>query len=280
MMQARHEHYEVGADCMRRIIVLNAKGGCGKTTVATNLASNYAVRGFKTALIDYDPQGSSLGWLRARAADAPPVYGVAIRESSRLPLAGVWQTRIPRDTQRVVVDTPASLRVVDLVGRFSAQDTLLIPIQPSAVDIRATADFTRDLLLIAKLRPQDRRLAMIGNRTRRNTGAFQSLQRFLDNLKIPVLEHLRDSHNYAVAAERGLGVCELPPPNGRHDHKSWQTIMDWIERGAVPASVVRVPGPVPPVAVGPALPLPAFLTKPWGSHTTEEVPVLVPKNLN
>ena len=105
---------------MRRIIVLNAKGGCGKTTVATNLASSYAIRGFKTALIHYDPQESSMQWLRSRSPDLPRIQGIAIHDASRVPLAGAWQLRIPRDTQRVVVDTPAGLRAMDLAGRITA----------------------------------------------------------------------------------------------------------------------------------------------------------------
>src|SRR5688572_18294736 len=147
---------------MKRIIILNAKGGCGKTTVATNVASGYAIRGFKTALIDYDPQGSSIQWLNARAPALPAIRGIAIHDASRIPLAGAWQLKIPRDTQRVVVDTPAGLRAMDLTGRITADDMLIVPIQPSAIDIRATADFIRDLLLIARLRPQDRRLAIVG----------------------------------------------------------------------------------------------------------------------
>ena len=47
-----------------KIVVLNSKGGCGKTTLSTNLAAYYAARGYYTALLDTDPQGSSLRWLR------------------------------------------------------------------------------------------------------------------------------------------------------------------------------------------------------------------------
>src|SRR6185369_1460309 len=121
---------------MKRIIVLNAKGGCGKTTLATNLASGYAIRGFKTALIDYDPQGSSMQWLRARPPGLPLIHGIAIHDASRVPLAGAWQLKVPRDTQRVVVDTPAGLRAMDLTGRLNGEDLLVVPIQPSAIDIR------------------------------------------------------------------------------------------------------------------------------------------------
>ena len=60
---------------MQRIIVINTKGGCGKTTIATNLASLYAGQGFVTALMDYDPQGSSTRWLKLRPKDKQDVHG-------------------------------------------------------------------------------------------------------------------------------------------------------------------------------------------------------------
>lgn len=51
---------------MLTILVINSKGGSGKTTLTTNLASYYASKKCRTAIMDYDPQGSSLHWLRAR----------------------------------------------------------------------------------------------------------------------------------------------------------------------------------------------------------------------
>ena len=51
---------------MRHILVTNSKGGCGKSTIATNLAAYYADEGYATVLADYDPQGSALSWLHER----------------------------------------------------------------------------------------------------------------------------------------------------------------------------------------------------------------------
>ena len=45
---------------MRHVMVMNSKGGCGKSTIATNLASHFAGEGYKVALADYDPQRTSL----------------------------------------------------------------------------------------------------------------------------------------------------------------------------------------------------------------------------
>src|SRR5262245_36623317 len=59
------------AEPLQRIVVLNPKGGSGKTTIATNLASHYAVAGFKPTLMDFDPQGSSTRWVRKRRSENP-----------------------------------------------------------------------------------------------------------------------------------------------------------------------------------------------------------------
>jgi chromosome partitioning protein len=260
---------------MRRIIVLNAKGGCGKTTVATNLASSYAIRGFRTALIDYDPQGSSMQWLRTRTPALPAIQGVAIHDATRVPLAGAWQLKVPRDTQRVVVDTPAGLRALDLTGRITANDLLIVPIQPSAIDIRATADFVRDLLLMARLRPQDQRLAIVGNRTRRDA-ALQALKAFLENLRIPVLDHLREAAVYGTAAEQGIGVCELPLLQSRIHRPGWQAILNWLEGGAAPLPLAATGGAE--VAAAAPRPVPAFLTTP--EAPAEPAPKIAPKDLN
>ena len=62
---------------MRHIMVMNAKGGCGKSTLATNLASYYATEGAVVALADFDPQRSALDWLDRRPADRAEIHGVA-----------------------------------------------------------------------------------------------------------------------------------------------------------------------------------------------------------
>ncbi|HAS28601.1 MAG TPA: hypothetical protein DCS56_00375, partial [Alcanivorax sp.] len=52
----------------RRLVILvaNSKGGCGKTTLATNLAAYFAHSGQAVTLLDLDPQQSATQWVRLR----------------------------------------------------------------------------------------------------------------------------------------------------------------------------------------------------------------------
>ena len=59
---------------MQTILIINSKGGSGKTTLATTIASYFASTNKKTAIMDYDPQGSSLHWLKIRSTDANTIY--------------------------------------------------------------------------------------------------------------------------------------------------------------------------------------------------------------
>ncbi|HEX5514568.1 MAG TPA: ParA family protein [Gammaproteobacteria bacterium] len=214
---------------MRRIVVMNTKGGCGKTTIATNLASLYACKGFKTALLDYDPQGSSTHWLSLRNKESPAIHGVFAAR----PATGVtysWQIRVPVDTQRIIQDTPASLDRLDLKERVRGADAILIPVLPSPIDAHATANFIRDLHLVAKLRSTRTRIGIIPNRTRETTLAFQALQRFLDSLSIPIVTQLHDSQLYVQAAECGAGVHELTNLRTQHHVPAWRRLYEWLER--------------------------------------------------
>src|SRR5204862_7484238 len=56
-------------------LVINPKGGSGKTTVATNLAAYFAANNTPATLMDYDPPGSSLNWLRPRPVHMPRIHG-------------------------------------------------------------------------------------------------------------------------------------------------------------------------------------------------------------
>jgi chromosome partitioning protein len=97
---------------MQRIVVLNPKGGSGKTTIAINLASYLASRQLKPVLMDLDPQGSSLRWVRKRRSTQPLVQVVAAFENDGRTTRS-FQLRVPMSATHVIVDTPAALEAPD-----------------------------------------------------------------------------------------------------------------------------------------------------------------------
>jgi len=215
---------------MKRIIVINTKGGCGKTTVSTSLASYYAAKGVHTALFDYDPQGSSMRWLKLRDSDRPDIYGVVAHKNSAKAVTMSWQLRLPPETQRLIIDTPPGLKGPDLKEQLKGVDKILIPVLPSPLDIFATADFIRDLLLDVKVKLNETSVGIVANRVKKNTIAFQSLERFLSSLNIPVVAKLRDTQNYLHATEEGLGVHELKGKNTYVDKMHWKEIAAWLDK--------------------------------------------------
>lgn len=235
---------------MRRIVVLNSKGGCGKTTVAVNLASLYARRGLRTALFDFDVQGSAVRWLRMRDPSLAAIHDVAAYQHGPMNVTRSFLLRVPPRTERVVVDSPAGLKGRELAEHVKGADVVLVPLVPSPIDTSATADFVRDLLLVGKVRMPQTRIGIVANRTKANTLALDSLRRFLDRLNIPVVAELRDTQHYLRAVEQGLGVHELEERRAAKDREPWQQMLDWIE-GQGGAKLALVPAPKT-AAVAPA----------------------------
>ncbi len=205
---------------MRTILALNAKGGCGKSTIATNLAAYYASEEqAKVVLEDFDPQGSSSEWLAARPDDRPLIQSIR---------AWTEPARAPRTTDYVIMDAPAALHGSELTALVRRAETILIPVLPSPIDMRAAAHFIQELLLQGRVSRKQTRVAVIANRVRENTLVYQDLERFLQRLKIPFVATLRDTQNYIRAAERGVSVFELAPSLVYTDLEQWQPLLKWL----------------------------------------------------
>ena len=227
---------------MRTILVLNSKGGCGKSTIATNLAAFYARENKSVVLADFDPQGSSLQWLEARSPERPRIEGMAGLESG---------FRLPRHADYAILDAPAGIRGAELTALVRRAQTILIPVLPSATDMRATARFVRDLLLVGKVSRKETRLATIANRVPEAPAmaraaeillngidfsyqsvpsqVYRPLEHFLTRLKIPFVATLPESPSYALADARGLGICELGEPRSAWDFVRWRPLLNWLD---------------------------------------------------
>ena len=232
---------------MQRILVLNPKGGSGKTTIATNLASYFASQGDRPLLSDNDSQGSSTRWLKKRKPEQPLINGVtAFEHNSRMTRS--WQMRIPADTAHVVVDTPAAMSPQQLPEMTRTADAIIVPVLPSDIDIHACSKCIADLLLIAKVRRDQDRIGVVANRVKRNTLIYQSLMRFLETLRIPVIATLRDSQNYVRCSEQGLGIHEMKPYLAEQDLADWRPMLDWLKAKETAWSPSAAIDPLPETA--------------------------------
>src|SRR3984957_7130647 len=216
---------------MKRIVVMNPKGGSGKTTIAINLASYFASRQNTPVLMDFDPQGSSIRWVKKRQPTQAPIHAIAAFEKDGR-TTRAFQLRVPDKSSHVIVDTPAAIESREMPDITKDADKILVPVLPSDIDIHACSRCIRDLLLVAKIRRQDNRLGVIANRVKTNTLVYKSLLRFLDTLGIPVVATLRDSQNYIRAVEYGVGIHEMKSPQVREDTKAWEPLTQWLAGAA------------------------------------------------
>jgi chromosome partitioning protein len=205
---------------MRHVMVMNSKGGCGKSTMATNIASYFASEGFKVALADYDPQRTSLDWLAIRPEELPKISGIAAYDEG---LRGV-----PRDTEIVVIDAPARTHGSEMNELVRRAETIIVPVLPSPIDMKASEHFMAELMELGKVQRAQARLAVVANRVRENTLLFDELDTYLGKLKAPYLGALRQSTNYLRAFQRGMGVFELPEYLAWPDWKQWEPITKWL----------------------------------------------------
>jgi chromosome partitioning protein len=215
-------------DNMLTVLVINSKGGSGKTTLTTNIASFYADKALKTAILDYDPQGSSLQWLSARpvhlhrihGANAAPAKGTSLRS------IGAW---VPDDTEVLVIDAPAGASGLLLKELVRKSNFIVIPVAPSPIDIRATANFIKDLLLVGGAHTSKVKIAVVANRVRsHSTTAYVALERFLNSLKLPFLTSISDSEKYLLAAQNGEGVFDMDEVATSSERQEFMPIMRWM----------------------------------------------------
>ena len=206
---------------LHSFLIANPKGGCGKTTLATNLAGYFARRGHRVMLGDIDRQQSAREWLKLRPDILPPIRSWDIQPGE--------PARPPKDTTHVVLDTPAGLHGKKLDVVVKSIHRVIVPLQPSIFDILATRDFLDILLEEKAVRQQKTFVAVVGMRVDARTRAAHELERFLGGLGLPVLACLRDTQVYVQAAAHGMTVFDLSPARAGRELEQWQPIIDWVE---------------------------------------------------
>jgi len=205
---------------MRHIMVLNAKGGCGKSTLATNIAAYFANEGASVALADYDPQRSSLDWLERRPEDRPTIASVAAFEDGL--------RHVPRNADIVVSDAPARSHGKELTDLVRHAETIIVPVLPSPIDMQATTTFLKELQSVGKVQKKQAKIGVLANRVRDNTLIYGALDEYPTRARVPYIAALREAQNYVRAYTRGLGIFELPEYLAWPDWGDWELLTAWL----------------------------------------------------
>ena len=207
---------------MPHIFVVNSKGGSGKTTITTQLASYYAKRGDSVILADHDPQKSSCDWITARPERCAKIQLIPAKLNELI--------TAPTANTIVIHDMPAGwIPTIDSpVFEKNACHQMIIPMLPSPTDIKAGLRFIMALTRSGVLE-NTAKAALIANRTRSNIRYNNILMDFLHRVDLPLIGTVRDSQNYIRAIASGISIFDLPLGKVKADVEQWQPIIDWLE---------------------------------------------------
>jgi chromosome partitioning protein len=208
---------------MLTTLVASSKGGCGKTTLVTQLATHWAQSGKQTAIVDADRQHSSLRWAGRRPENVPAVTAI---EGSRKAF-----DRLPETIQRVIVDTPAGVDEKDLEPYLDKADVILVPVLTSHFDLDATLDFLAVLRAIPRVKRGKLPVGLVGNRLKPWTNASQAaIAELGERAPFPVVAELRDSQAYVLLTALGKGIFDYHSENVRGHQDDWGKLLRWIKR--------------------------------------------------
>jgi chromosome partitioning protein len=208
---------------MLRILLTSSKGGCGKTTVATNLAAYFAQDGKNTVLVDADRQGSAQRWCERRPNSVPGV----------LPISGLkrgWETRLPTDTERVVVDSPAGMRASEVAEYLDLVDAVLVPVLPSSIDLDASQIFLSELAALAPIKRGKVPVGLVANRMKPWTTASQQALDEVKRWSFPILAQLRDTQGYVLTTSLGKGIFDYNSELVRSHQQDWEKLLRWLKK--------------------------------------------------
>ncbi len=210
---------------MQRILIASRKGGCGKTTLVSNLAACWAQKGKRTVVMDADRQASSFHWCARRPEGVPGVLAIDATRRGAL-------DRIPADAERVLIDTPAGSDADSLAAFLEVADAVLVPVLPSPIDLEATAPFLAELGAVPRIRRGKLPVALVGNRLKPWTRASQDALESLRAMPYPLAAELRDSQAYALLAGLGKGLFDYGSEQVRSHQDDWAPLLRWLKRAA------------------------------------------------
>lgn len=181
------------------IAIVGNKGGAGKTTLSVNIAAGISQQS-SIAVIDADPQGSSLQW-RAIAGDNVhfPVYAPTFSLKQQ---AESYSSK----NDFVLIDCPPSVKSPQSISVLEFADIAIIPVQPSPIDLWATVHIEKAISEARDANPELRALLVI-NQLEARTTLSKLVREVLNEIDLPVADtSIRRRAIYRNSALEGKSV--------------------------------------------------------------------------
>jgi len=184
------------------IAFVGNKGGAGKTTLSVNLAAGLA-RYAETAIVDADPQGSSVHWY----ANADELKVAPVFQAEPELLEQIENLR--GQFAYVIADCPPSVHAPQTDAILRVADVVMVPVQPSPVDLWATVHIEQAIEEAKQINPTLRAVLVVNQLESRST-LSQLIREALAEIAVPVAgTAIRKRAVYKASALEGRTVFDM-----------------------------------------------------------------------
>ncbi|MCG7497139.1 ParA family protein [Vibrio sp. Of7-15] len=201
------------------MLVINRKGGAGKSTLAISIASWYAHQGFKTEIVDLDPQGTSYFW----GSKNEGVRAQKFLPTSNIPFS--LALRLEADTHLTVVDSPSNFSQFEMEKYVSMVDKIIFPVQPSPIDVHSMLGFVKSLISSKVFHSNEVELAFVITRCNGQQQGRQFVDRVIKHMKYPLLGTMSEDICYQEMFAQRTSFLEFNPNVDQH---LWHTLDSWL----------------------------------------------------
>ena len=206
---------------MKSVVIMNPKGGVGKSTLTTNIAGYFARNSHNVMLGDTDIQQSSKKWLLNRPGSLPKI------NTWDHPADLVITAKAPPSTTHIVIDTAASVSGWRLDKLIERADKIVVPLQPNFFDIQATYDFIQ-YLKSSETRHQNK-VQVIAMRVNPRTKSWNQLMDFAEKMNIYLLTYIRDTQNYSQFSNQGITLFDAQASLFPRDYEQRGPLCEWLD---------------------------------------------------
>ena len=168
---------------MSVVAIVNQKGGTGKTTLATNLAWVLAEKG-NVMLVDADPQASALNWI---AGESEVPESLTVRGTETDDVLRLVRSKATDGYDWIIIDGPPGITKTT-ADAMRVADVVLIPAQPSPLDVWAASDIVAAVRARQKMTRGKPKAAFVITMTQPRTRLSRQIDDALDDMGIPVFQ--------------------------------------------------------------------------------------------